>query len=308
MWIWPYPWTWLGIVGVGLFLPGCAEPAPLGVVAIAGHPGVCAATIIDVEDDGLAHTLTAAHCCMDTSPEQMLVFAGDDYANSTATFVATDIQKHPLYDGDTHDFCIVTFQGHVDIIPPDSAIVPLRPDEDTLAIGASLETMGYGSGTKRRTMAVVLASVEEFTVSYPLNGNGPCPGDSGGPSFVLLNDQMRLGAVVSRGPADCSGGVGVSGRVSSIFDDFIAPYLAGKPYPIKCGDCLEAAVSPVGPCAPVVNACVADSGCLSLVECLADDSGPCIAETDALELYGAVKDCSCANDCSSACAEDAFCL
>jgi len=201
------------------------------VMLLANEAGfLCTGTLIDV----LGHTgflLTAAHCVTEEDegatrlpPEQFVVVAGDDFRAGTSEFPVDAIDVHPGYDGSfaVDDLAIV----HIDFgaATPPPAIPPLFAQEDTLRLNDRLLLLGYGQTERaeensvRRQVARDIAALEANVIAYSQeDGQGTCFGDSGGPGLVTLQGEERVAAVISGGigaDADCSGGLGVSMRVS----------------------------------------------------------------------------------------------
>jgi len=201
------------------------------VMLLANDAGfLCTGTLIDV----LGRTgflLTAAHCVTEEDegatrlpPEQFVVVAGDDFRAGTSEFPVDAIDVHPGYDGSfaVDDVAIV----HIDFgaATPPPVIAPLFAQEDTLRLNDPLLFLGYGQTERaeensvRRQVAREIAALEaDVIVHSQQDGRGTCFGDSGGPGLVTLEGEERVAAVISGGigaDADCSGGLGVSMRVS----------------------------------------------------------------------------------------------
>jgi hypothetical protein len=288
------------------------------VVAISGRNGMCSATIIAKESD-VGFALTAAHCCRGNSPSDMAIIVGDDFARPSMSFdvLATTLDRR--YDAKNHDFCIVEFTGSIEEIQRLAAVEPMTSAEDDLAPGEVIDFVGYGSthdytyNTLRRHITVKLEDVDPRTVEYLQVGNGTCFGDSGGPGLRLVNGDERVAAVISGGGGQC-GGVGVAGRVSAVYDDFIAPIVAGHEQRITCGECVTAALSPVGECRSATRACLGDADCKALVGCYDGcetercREGCTGAHAEAVPMYRAIKACLCQSSCSDECAENAICV
>jgi hypothetical protein len=126
---------------------------------------------------------------------------------------------------------------------------------------------------------------------------GQCQGDSGGP--VLYGDHVA--GVISSGDSACaiSGG---SGRVSNVFDGFIATYLRNEPASLvpTCGDCQAMAFSAGGACLAQVQTCSADSACVNVSNCenLCGNDAGCVSacaqqSTKGAAEYDAINTCVC---------------
>lgn len=296
---------------------GAPDTAHRAVAALSGNNGMCTATIFESAGrKGFA--LTAAHCCRGNAPEDLVLVMGEDYANPSDVFYVTDIKWDRRYDAKTHDFCVLTFTGSAAQMEDLPTIPLLMPIADTISPGDALELVGYGStlappfNTRRRSVNVTLETAAALTVGYSQADGGPCHGDSGGPGLAMKDGEERVAAVISRGDDDCTAD-GVSGRVSAVYDDFILPSLKGEEQALTCGECSQAAVSPVGDCEADVRACLKDPACKALVMCYdpcETDSclESCTAEhVDGLTRYAAIKGCICHGPCSSECAGHALC-
>jgi len=249
----------------------------------------------------------------------MSIFAGQDYAAAEAVFNVIKAQPHPLYEGGAaRDVCVLTFAGRgVDRL---SSILPMTPGEDTLVAGDDLDVVGYGatpndaeSNTQRRHLTVTLTRVDQLSGYYDQTEEGPCYGDSGGPALFAVDGAVRIAAVTSGGPKDCSNGEGANARVSSVFEDLIEPFINARPLPIPCGGCMDAAVSRVGNCVDQKETCLADSSCNALVHCYsACRTDACMIECatkydSGMMKYQAIKACVCENACPDYCSGDALC-
>jgi len=215
----------------GAIVHGTADTTHRAVVAFWGQ-GNCTASVIEARDDR-AFALTAAHCCASDGTVPMKIAVGDNASKPDATFDVVHVLPHPLYNGKDHDFCIMSFVGNPAQIQELEAIPPIMPNEDVLAAGAAIDFIGYGitkegpGDALRRRVTVELTSVSDIDIVYDQSEGGPCFGDSGGPGLVTVNGTEVIGAVVSKGLHGCTA-QGRSGRVSAIYDDFIAPFLAGE--------------------------------------------------------------------------------
>jgi secreted trypsin-like serine protease len=207
------------------------------VMVLADRAGfLCTGTIIDVQGR-TGFLLTAAHCVTEEdagatriSPDRFVVIPGNDFETSTTAFPVEAIQVHPGYDGSfaVDDVAVVRLDLG-DTAPP-TPIPPLSATEDTLGVGDALLLVGYGQTEKkeensvRRHVSRNIDELEADIVAYSQeDGKGTCFGDSGGPGFVTVKGAERVASVTSGGVDsndDCSGGVGVSMRVSA-FSDFI---------------------------------------------------------------------------------------
>lgn len=295
-------------------LNGAPDTTHTAVVSL-GLPGeLCTATIVGVhETEGLA--LTAAHCCYGSATADIHILMGDQ-ATEGQDLTVTQIAIDRAYDGQSHDFCIVTFTGTSERIAGlPRALLPNGPVE--LSVGDVLDFVGYGVDAEgniniRQRAAVPLTGIDELTAHYDQTQGGPCSGDSGGPGFFNVDGVETLAVVVSGGADDCKG-EGVSGRVDAVLEDFIEPYLAGQAQRLSCGECAKAAASRVGSCIEARLSCLNDPACGALAQCYSsclDDScrALCTAENlGGLSTYNAIEECVCSAACADVCTEDELC-
>lgn len=283
------------------------------VVSLAWDTGACTATLIDVRDTrGFA--LTAGHCCIDATMKNPMLFGGENATIRVDSQIRSMIVDR-AYDGRAHDFCIVEFEGEPKVLQsfPTAA---WSKDSDELVAGDMVDFVGYGfDGTiigQRQHVEVPLSRVAEGIVEYDQTHGGPCSGDSGGPGFVTNNGEEILALVISHGPDHCDG-TGVSGRVSTVADDFIETTLADEPQRITCNACAKAAASRVGLCASVRASCNADTSCHALATCYAScKTSACMDECaraypQGQEKYDAILSCACDDACSDVCQDDDLC-
>jgi secreted trypsin-like serine protease len=247
----------LGVCALAAALSGCSssnEATELGraeqpilrgqvdrehpqVMVLADRAGfLCTGTLIDVRGR-VGFLLTAAHCVTEEDagatripPERFLVISGDDFETSTTAFPVEAIQVNPGYDGTfaVDDVAVVRLDlGDVEPPPP---IPALAASEDKLHVSDSLLLVGFGQTERstensvRRHVSRAISGLDDDIVTYSQqDGKGTCFGDSGGPALVTVNGTERVAAITSGGVGsaeDCSGGIGVSMRVSA-FSGFI---------------------------------------------------------------------------------------
>jgi secreted trypsin-like serine protease len=201
-----------------------------GVVQLWNDVTGCSGSIIHVDGDA-AFVLTAAHC-FDSGPVEWVVL-GDDFNAPDRTLAVSESQVHTLYNPQTndYDFAIMRAEG----ADADTPFIPaLRPQDDTLDVGTTVVHVGFGataagddSNTQRRRGSGVLDQVSAISIGYPQPDEGPCLGDSGGPNLLSAPGGERVAGVSSYGDDLCAS-YGVSGRVSAVYDDWIAPFI-GNP-------------------------------------------------------------------------------
>ncbi len=197
------------------------------VVAIFSKMAGCTGTVIKVFG-GYAYVLTAAHC-FNAGPINLVV-RGNDYNNPDQVLQVIEYKVHPSYSmkDNTFDFAIVKATGAADSVPK---ILPLAPSEDTLKAGVAIEHVGYGlvsypgGQTSQRHHAFgTISQMGLVQIAYDQPTSGPCSGDSGGPELVETPGGTRVAGVISYGDQECKV-AGVSGRVSSVYKDFIVAYV-----------------------------------------------------------------------------------
>jgi hypothetical protein len=278
-----------------------------------GYFASCSGTIIKVSGT-TGYVLTAAHCCAGDSEDPWMVLQGNDYESPDAQYMVTDVSAHPGYNGHTKDFCMVRFTGANGGTP---FIPAMTPAQDDLQAGDVVEFVGYGVtdgpngdyNTKRMHVSDALDSVTTYLLNYDQQPGGPCSGDSGGPSLSVVNGQEVVSGVTSFGDEACTQ-FGSSGRVSAVYDSFIAPYLSGEVPAPTCDDCAQAAQNQGGTCAQATSACVNDDQCIGLADCLSNCSDQacvddCASQYSAgIDAYNAVIDCICNDACASECATE----
>lgn len=202
---------------VGGYQVADGDFASMASIQTAGSEGTdghfCGGSVI-----GSEWVLTAAHCLVDTAPEEIQVVVGRtnlDDAASGQTLTADQVVVHPDYeDAQTFDAALV----HVTepIQAPAIELAPLG-DDSLEADGATLTVSGWGTEffgspfIPAQLKAVdVEAVADEDCVTNGLMGfqadsemcaetlgGDSCQGDSGGPLFGSLADgrQVQVGIV-----------------------------------------------------------------------------------------------------------------
>jgi|HubBroStandDraft_5_1064220.scaffolds.fasta_scaffold202216_1 hypothetical protein len=244
---------------------GAADTLHTAVVAVLAPVGTtalqeCTGSIVRVTG-GDAFVLTAAHCCNLHIPT--LVVASSDYAvgepylaggtPAPPVYPVTpgSVYYDALYAEDMqldHDFCMLQFTG----APANTATLSLPSTSDALAVGSSIEHVGFGftetstMNSQRRTGTDTVDQLTALMVEYPQGGTtdvpGTCEGDSGGPALLPAGApqaQQVVTAVTSYGSSSSCAQTtfGVGSRVSSAMGagGFIASYLAGAPIGVHAG-------------------------------------------------------------------------
>lgn len=199
------------------------------VVLVFSNQSACTGTIIDVVGTD-AFVLTAAHCFGQGQVQGIVI--GDNYNSPDAVLQMTDYEIHPQYDPNNqyiYDFAMMRVTGASASTP----IIPvLTPAEDDLQPGRMLIHVGYGrtqdggnASPQRLQGSSVLDQVTQIQIGWDQSaGKGICQGDSGGPNLVSTPNGERVAGVNSFVVGSCLS-YAVSGRPSSIYDSFIAPFV-----------------------------------------------------------------------------------
>lgn len=249
------------------------DPAVVGIVDADGTLGCSGALIAP-------HTvLTAGHCVPALRRRELRVYFGDSLSGAGTFISVSDTHVHPEFVAASlsHDLALFTLR-EVGPVPP-LAIDPRALDGSL--VGKPLRAVGFGvtapsagdAGVKRSGTATVSA-VDAIDLAATPAPSLPCRGDSGGPALLDDGSGEKIGAVVSRGDADCVVN-GVFARVDVARDSFIAPYLAATaPATAATGD-----------------PCLYDGHCAE---------GSCEQATDDPLLYFCTRPCNAEGDCPAA--------
>lgn len=222
--------------------------------------------------------LTAAHCVVDTSgeeldPQNYIIDFGNVWDTNDNVEVI-EVRVHPEYvrivSGDhssskANDLALLRL---ADAAPANVQPVPALPKSLMITsddVGVSLEFVGFGvdeigdRGVKRKIhkeIAKVCTSSSGclWNVSYWAAPNsiciinqpgGVCSGDSGGPAFITLENQVYVAGVTSYGGDSECKTFGCSTKVDH-FEDFIQEFLPadngiGCSYNSEChsGHCVQ---------------------------------------------------------------------
>lgn len=294
------------------------------VVAVLSNDFACTGTVLQVKGT-TGYVLTAGHCCpADDLPVQVVV--GTDYNTGVVhQVVAGSVVADPCYQdyaGSTDDVCMLKFKNAAGV----PTIPSMTPQTDSLATGTPITYVGYGltaappngGNSVRRFVAKTVGNVDTYFVEYAnAAASGTCQGDSGGPGLVTVNGQEMVASVTSFGDQNCNQ-LGSSIRTSTVYEGFIAPYLADQaanptcPAATDCNACSNGATQN-GACAGVTGKCFQDAQCSALVQCYQScTSTTCIntcntQHTAGLTKYVAIESCICNTACATACGNSTTC-
>ncbi len=169
---------------------------------------ICTGVIIDKN-----HIVTAGHCFDDVRHGK--VYFGTDKTNFVFRTII-DGTLHPDYcknncgtltSKDDNDISIVKFDGD---LPAGFEPVTLA-QKSSLVSKISIHLAGFGANEHggdyedilkvAQAPFVELNGQSEFRTDETLAGS--CNGDSGGPAFISVNNQLQLAGITSRGDGPC---------------------------------------------------------------------------------------------------------
>jgi V8-like Glu-specific endopeptidase len=283
-----------------------------GIFLTAGH---CV-----VANDGMGHVTTPLQLA---SPQNLFVVPGPNWQQSVQAglyYGVAQVAVHPQYDGSVNspfDVALVRFLG---ALPATPVIPALAPTEDTLAVGTTIDVVGFG---KTETNAMNSTRFEVNRVIQSITANqflydqtdmkGACQGDSGGPALVDTPGGTRVAGVTSFGDPDCTK-VGASVRVSPVYASFIQAFVGAAPRVLSCSDCALASVGPGNACVNQATACATQAtACGKFLGCAdACTTSSCVANCRAANKTGAaafdaVVACQCGGSCQAVCANSPSC-
>ncbi|HQB46521.1 MAG TPA: S1 family peptidase, partial [Polyangiaceae bacterium] len=301
---------------------GSVDTTHQAVVALSVGPGMCSGTIVHVSGN-TGYVLTAAHCLVSSGTKplpanQVKILMGNNYMSPTAQYNAASLKIHPLYDGtdgSANDFGMIRFTGASASTP---SIPAMTPAQDNLAVNSKTDLVGYGktetnpSNSIRYHIQKPIVWLNSAWLMYDQKGTsgGTCSGNSGGPA--LTTGTERVAGVTSFGTGYSCTEDGVSGRVSTVYNSFIKPFIDGTTGTISCAECQNSVSTGNGACVATINACFSNTSCNSFVECIdkctdAACQNQCFQNNPTgAKLYMAIIDCMCGK-CDTSCGNDPMC-
>lgn len=178
-------------------------------VGLFNHKSKMICTGVIIEDDLI---LTAAHCTVKAVPKKMEIIFGNRLLAGNEDSVrmkARAIYTNPKYDPKTfeNDLALIRLERKIPsdfraVDLEDSRQIILQKNQKVTSIGYGVNKVGSlfsGKGVLRIKELSIEGyyADERFLVIDQKNGAGVCFGDSGGPSFILVNGKPVVVGIVS---------------------------------------------------------------------------------------------------------------
>ena len=309
---------------------GTVDDANRSTVAVllttpSGSHGICTGTMIAKSGD-VGYVLTAAHCA--TGTVDSVVEAtdwrdcepGGDASMCRASYTVSSWQSHPDYDPahEKNDFAMVIVAGVGDA----TEVTPAVDGPDDLITSESIEISGFGRTYQGANDPSAFQSVRHH-VTVPIDaldsdeigidattGHTACFGDSGGPAYAQVGGQRRVVGVTWAGDQNCAQ-VAIYGRVSSVYEDFIAPIIAPA-LDQGCGECVQSSLSTSPGCDAPLAVCTGAPGCAALLACVDACDGTLDAcffacsppDIETVVAFNELANCAACASCSGECGVD----
>jgi secreted trypsin-like serine protease len=170
---------------------------------------VCSGVVISSQ-----FVLTAGHCVSQGYPLRVVFFRTATRREDSRRVIK--VYKHPNASLQ-NDVALIQFEGGL----PSGEYYPFKTLKDISSLKSSEKAFiaGFGQSNPSRSSyghlnfgTGTLSQSTERTLGFTSASNqGPCPGDSGSPVFVMRNGQMALVGIASigYGPCDNNGGGGI---------------------------------------------------------------------------------------------------
>ncbi|HEY5947124.1 MAG TPA: serine protease [Kofleriaceae bacterium] len=185
------------------------------VVAIEVGGGLCTGTLIDKE-----WVLTAAHCVQNISLSSIKVHFGTINLNTSSgtTVTASMAVAKPTFNEanlGSNDIGLIKLSRAVTDVAP----TPVNLIAAKAPVGISVTMVGFGATGANQTGSIGVEYVVQqtsvacssFTGSdtdllcfNQTSGKGKCNGDSGGPSFAMIDGRMTQVGITSFGDQSCT--------------------------------------------------------------------------------------------------------